>query len=39
MAVEISEGLDTVCMPRNGYSLTLDTIIKVTFMSPLFVGN
>lgn len=39
MAVEISEGLDTVCMPRNGYSLTLDTIIKVTFTSPLFVGN
>ena len=39
MAIEISEGLDTVCMPRNGYPLTLDSIIKVMFMSPLFVGN
>lgn len=34
MATEISEGLDTVCMPRNGYPLTLDTMISYVYVSP-----
>ena len=34
MAAEISEGLDTVCMPRNGYPFTLDTMISYVYVSP-----